>query len=483
MHSQSHRAAIHYAAVFALYLALAMLIPALADLYHGSDDWQNFAFSAFFTGGFALAVAMASKGPPPVLTTQFGFLLVGLLWLTTCLAGAVPLLGSGLSAADALFESVSAVTTTGGTVLIGLEDMPPGILLWRSVLQWMGGVGVIVLGLFVLPFLQVGGIAHFRIDPAGIGEQPFARLSTFGIGILSVYALLTLACALAYAVAGMGAFDALNHALTTVSTGGFSTYDVSFAQFIDRPAVLWVGVAFMFIGALPFSVLILLALRGRFDIIRDPQIRIFAAYAALLVLVSAIYLHSRHDIGLSDAFTLAAFNFVSIVTTTGYAAGDYTAWGPLSFALAFVAMFLGGCSGSTSGGIKTYRFIILFGVIRSGLRKLVYPSSVDTIHYGDNPVSAELERAVVLFLGSFLFIWMACTVLLAMTGLDFLSAFSGALSALMNVGPGLGDQIGPVGNYAGLTDGAKWIMAFAMLLGRLEILSVLVLLSPLFWLR
>lgn len=483
MHRQSIRSALHYAALFALYLAAIMLLPALAELYHGNDDWQTFALSAFFTGGFSLAVALASNGPPPPMNLRFGFLLIGLLWGATCLAGSVPLLAFGMPPVDAFFESVSAVTTTGATVISGLDHASPGLLLWRSLLQWIGGVGVIVLGLFVLPYLQVGGIAHFRIDPSGVSEQPFSRLNTFGMGILVVYTVLTLLCAIAYAAAGMGAFDAFNHALTTVSTAGFSTHDDSFGAYADQPAVLWVGMLFMFLGALPFSILILLTLRGRSDIFADPQIRLFAAYAGALVAAAALYLEANTDADHLQTVTLAAFNFMSIVTTTGFAAGDFTAYGPFAVAIGFLAMLLGGCSGSTSGGIKAYRFIILFGIIRNGVRKLVFPHLVETIHYGQHPVSAELERAVVLYLGSFLALWAAGTILLAMTGVDFLSALSGTLSALMNVGPGLGDEIGPAGNYAIMPDGAKWILSLAMLFGRLEILPVLVLLSPVFWMR
>lgn len=485
LQSNSLRAAVHIAAIFAIYLAVAMLVPAAVDLYYGNEDWKIFALSCFFTGGVSLAVALATNTRPPAVSARFGFMLVNLLWVATCLAGMVPLLASSidLSLADAVFESAAGVTTTGATVLSGLEGLPPGMLLWRSILQWMGGIGVIALGLFVLPFLKVGGVSYFRIESTDIDDRPFARFSTFAVGLISIYSLLTLACALAYAMAGMTAFDAINHALTTVSTAGFSTHDNSFGHYAGNKAVLWVGVVFMFIGALPFSVLILLALRGRFDALRDPQIRVFAAYTVAFILAVAIYLRVTLGMGMLDAITLSAFNFTAIITTTGYSTGDYASWGPFVFALAFVAMFLGGCSGSTSGGVKTYRFIILFGVIRSGVRKLVYPNTVDTIRYGDRPVGPEFERAVILFVGAFLFLWAIFTVLLAMTGLDFISALSASLSALMNVGPGLGDIVGPSGNYSSLSDFAKWIMAFAMLLGRLEILSVLVILAPVYWTR
>lgn len=485
MQSTSVRAAIHIAAVFAIYLSVSMLIPAAVDLYYGHEDWKVFTASSFFTGGLALAVAIATNTKAPPVSPRFGFLLVNLLWVTMCIAGAIPFLASSLemTPTDAAFEAVAGVTTTGATVFAQIDGLPPGMLLWRSILQWMGGLGVIALGLFLLPFLNVGGVSYFKIESSDIDDRPFARFSTFAAGLLSIYAVLTMACGIAYAVAGMSAFDALNHALTTVSTAGFSTHDASLGYYSGNAGVLWVGTLFMFIGGLPFSALILFALRGRFDAALDPQIRIFAAYVIIIILAVAIYLRVTAGMGMFDALTIAAFNFMSVVTTTGYSTTDYTAWGPFAFALAFVAMFLGGCSGSTTGGVKTYRFVILFGLINSGIRRLVYPSTVQTVRYGDRPVDEEIQRAVVLFIGAFLFLWAIITVALAATGVDFISSLSASLSALMNVGPGLGDTIGPRGNYSSLPDLAKWILTFGMLLGRLEILAVLVILTPLYWSR
>jgi trk system potassium uptake protein len=483
VHYPAIRAALHIAAVFAIYLSFAMLLPAVADLYFGNEDWRIFAFSAFFTAGLGLAVALATQGRPPALSTRFGFLVVNLLWLTTSAIGTVPLLASSLDIrlADAVFEAVSGVTTTGATVLVGLDDMPPGILLWRSILQWMGGLGVIALGLFILPFLNVGGVSYFKIESSDIGDRPFERFSTYTYSLIGIYMALTLACAICYAAAGMDGFHAVNHALTTISTAGFSTHDASMGQYSDNLLVLWVGIVFMFIGALPFSIVILLAVAGRFDALRDPQIRVFAGYVVIFSVAVSIYLRAATEIPFSEALTHATFNFVSIITTTGYASSDYTSWGPFVIACAFAAMFLGGCSGSTTGGIKAYRFLILFELLSNGIRKLVYPNTVQTVRYGDRPVDATMQRAVVLFISAFLVIWLVTTILLAATGLDFMSAMSGALTALTNVGPGLGEAIGPAGNFSGVPDSAKWILSLAMLLGRLEILAVLVIFTPVFW--
>lgn len=483
MPSSAVRAALHVASIFGLYLSVAMLLPACVDLYYGHDDWKVFVFSAFFTGGLSAAVALATQSRPPVASPRFGFLLVNLLWLTMAAAGVVPFMMSSLdmSLSDAVYESVSGITTTGGTVINGLDHAPPGILMWRSLLQWMGGLGVIALGLFLLPFLNIGGITYFRIESNDISDRPFERLATFTVTLLGIYAALTLACALAYAAGGMGSFDAVNHAMTTISTAGLSTHDSSFGMYNDNPVILWTAVVFMFIGALPSSILILFAVRGRTDALFDPQIKVFAGYTLLFVLAVAVYLRLTTGVPFTYAITHSAFNLVSIITTTGFASMDYSQWGPFAVACAFVATFLGGCSGSTAGGIKAYRFLILYELMVNGLKRLIYPNMVLPVRYGDRPVDNTMQRAVVLFISAFMILWLIATIALAATGMDLMSSMSGALGAITNVGPGLGESIGPAGNYSAVPDAAKWILSLVMLLGRLEILAVLVIFTPGFW--
>jgi trk system potassium uptake protein TrkH len=479
------RAAIHVAAVFALYLSAAMLIPAAVDLYFGNRDWRAFAFSALFMGGLAMAVALATQGRAPPVTTRFGFLLVNLLWLTLAIAGAVPFMASSLelSVADAFFESVSGITTTGSTVINGLDNAPPGLLLWRSLLNFMGGLGVIALGLFLLPFLNIGGVSYFKIESSDIEDRPFERFQTFTVSLIAVYTALVVACAISYAAAGMDGFDAVNHAMATLATGGMSTHDTSFVRYSELPAILWIGTFFMFVGALPFSIMILFAVRGRFDALRDPQIRVFAGYCIVFTVAVAIYLRVQLDTPFFEALTHSAFNFMSIITTTGFASDDYTQWGPFAVACIFVATFLGGCSGSTTGAIKAYRFLILFELMANGLRRLIYPHTVLPVRYGDRTVDPDMQRAIVLFIAAFFVLWAITTILLGATGLDLVTAMTGALTAMTNVGPGLGPIIGPVGNFSSLPDAAKWILSAAMLLGRLEILAVLVIFTPTFWAR
>lgn len=483
MNRTAVRAAIHVAAVFAIYLSVAMLIPAATDLYYGNKDWRVFAFSALFMGGLAMAVALATQGRPPQATTRFGFLLVNLLWLTLAIAGAVPFMASSLNLgfADAFFESVSGITTTGSTVINGLDSAPPGLLLWRSLLNFMGGLGVIALGLFLLPFLNIGGVSYFKIESSDIEDRPFARFQTFAVSMIGIYTGLVAICAISYAAAGMTGFDAVNHAMSTLATGGMSTHDTSFARYADTPSILWIASLFMFIGGLPFSIMILFIVRGRTDALRDPQIRVFAGYCIVFALSVAVYLRVKLGISFFDALTHSTFNFISIITTTGFASDDYTLWGPFAVACLFVATFLGGCSGSTTGGIKAYRFLVLYELMGNGLRRLIYPNTVQPVRYGDRTINEDMQRSVVLFIAAFFVLWAITTILLSATGLDLMTAMTGSLTALTNVGPGMGEIIGPVGNFSSLPDAAKWILSAAMLLGRLEILAVFVIFTPTFW--
>lgn len=483
MNRMQIRAAIHVASVFAIYLAIAMLIPAAVDLLYGNPDWQVFVFSALVVGGAAVAVALATRGKPPPVSPRFGFLLVNLLWATIALAGAVPLMLSSLdlSLTDAMFESMSGVTATGATVINGLDRAPPGLLMWRSLLSFMGGLGVIALGLFLLPFLNIGGVSYFKIESTDIQDRPFERLQTFLVSLIGIYVLLGFACAVLYVMGGMLPFDAVNHAMATVATGGFSTHDTSFLRYADNYLILWTGIVFMFIGGLPFSIMILIAVRGRPDALRDPQIRVYAGYVLAFSLALAFYLTVSADVPFIEALTQASFNVLSIITTAGFASEDYTLWGPFALGMFFLATFMGGCSGSTTGGIKAYRFLILFQVLGSSLKRLLYPNSVTPIRYGDRSIDADMQRTVVLFVATFFVLWGILTALLGLAGLDFVTALTGSLSSLTNVGPGLGPVIGPVGNFSSLPDSAKWICTAAMLLGRLEILAVLVIFTPTFW--
>ncbi|MEP3436444.1 MAG: TrkH family potassium uptake protein [Hoeflea sp.] len=482
MHGQTIRSAVFIASMAGLYLSAAMLVPAMVDFYSGNPDWQVFAVASFAVGAICLASAAANRGANAPFSRRLGFLVVNLLWITLSVTGAIPfyLASLGLDMADALFESVSAVTTTGATVISGLDAAPPGLLLWRSILQWFGGIGIVAMGLLVLPFLKVGGFTVFKIESSDTSEKPFARFAVFVRAFFAIYIGLTVICAILYRVLGMSDFDAVNHAMTTLATGGFSTHDASFGAF-QSPALIWTGTIFMAIAGLPFSVLILFAVRGRLDALGDPQIFAYGGLLLVLTIIIALSLRLSQDESFGIALTHSAFNVVSIVTTTGFASTDYTLWGPLAVTILFMATFLGGCSGSTSGGIKAYRLVIIASSIRSGLLRLIYPNSVRPVRYGSVAVEPDMQRTVFLFVCAYVGIWALGSIALAATGLDVETAISGSITALANVGPGIGSVIGPAGSFAPLGDPAKLILIFLMLLGRLEILAVLVLLMPAFW--
>jgi len=464
-------------------LAVTMLIPAALDFLLGNPDWKVFASTACIVGVVSILAVFAARRTMPPFSLRFGFILVNSIWIMASIVAALPMAfsGQGMSLTDAIFESVSGITTTGSTVLVGLDDMPPGFLLWRSMIQWFGGLGIIAMGLLLLPFLKVGGMQIYRMESSLESENPYTRFTAFSRALLGLYLLISLLCALAYGLAGMSPFDAINHAMTTVSTGGYSTHDASMGAF--RREILLVSVIFMGLGAMPFVALLRAAQARTAAQVGDPQIFVLFAIFLALALPVAFSLVLADEMILSDAMVHSIFNIVSVVTTTGYASMDYTLWGPFAVSVFMLAMFLGGAAGSTSGGIKTYRLIIMYQSLRTALSELIYPNGIFMVRYGGVKISGNMVKSVALFVVAFLALLLLMTLALGSTGLDLLTAYSGALTALTNVGPGLGDTIGPAGNFSTLPDTAKWILVVGMLLGRLEIMTMLVLVSPTFWNR
>lgn len=476
------RSVINVASICGLYLAAAMLVPAFTDLYFRHDEWRVFALSAAIVGGISLLAAAATHSGPPPFNRKMGFLLVNVLWLVFSLVGAVPFMLSSLKLefAKALFESISAITTTGSTVIVGLDNTPPGILIWRSLLHWLGGIGIVALGLFVMPYLRVGGISFFKMESSDTNDKPFARIASFTRAFVLVYVLITITCTLLYTDFGMSRFDAINHAMATVATGGFSTHDASFGYFNSEP-LLWTSTFFMTVCSLPFSGLIVFMVRRRVNALRDPQILAFLAYLTAFSMAIAIYLRLENGVPFHSALTHSFFTVASILSTTGFASEDYTAWGPFVVTLAFFMTFIGGCSGSTAGGIKAYRFIILFNTIRTGLYKLIYPDGIHALRYGKMTVTVDLQQSVMLFITTYLALWAAGGVVMTAMGYDVLTSMSAVITALSNVGPGIGPVVGPAGNFSTLSDPALYVLCLMMLLGRLEVLTMLVLLTPRFW--
>ncbi len=462
-------------------LATAMLIPAIVDVAQKNADWQAFVFSALLTGLFGMLLSLAVGGSlREGLDTRQTFILTTLSWATLPAFGALPFLWLGIGYADAVFEAVSGFTTTGSTVLTGLDSLPPGLLVWRSMLQWMGGVGIIVMAIVLLPFLRIGGMQLFQSESSDRSEKIVSRSVELIRLIGLAYLFLTVLCIAAYLATGMELFDAFNHALTTIATGGYSTHDESFGYF-KNPASGWVAVVFMIIGALPF-VLLIQALRGHpLQLWRDPQVRALLGFLALVSLTLTVYLGINMRFPFEEALLRATFNVVSIVTGTGYALGDFSQWGAPVVGIAFLLMFVGGCTGSTTGGIKIFRFLVFFGTVRAHLRRMVRPHRIMSEEYAGTRLTPELSFSVLAFLVVYMGSVGIITVALSFFDLDLVTAISAAATSVGNVGPGLGPVIGPAGHFAPLPDGAKWLLSFAMLVGRLELFTVLVLLDPDFW--
>jgi trk system potassium uptake protein TrkH len=464
-------------------LGATMFAPLLADVVAGNGHWTVFFESAVITILVGGLVALACQnGVSSGLTIRQTFLLTTLVWLALPLFGSLPFIlgGSELNFTDAFFEAMSGLTTTGATVIVGIEGLPEGLKLWRAIMQWLGGIGIIVVAMVFLPELRVGGMQIFRSESFDTMGKILPRAAEISSRISVIYVTITLACAVSYSVAGLNSFDAITHAMTTVATGGFANYDNSFGAFGAGPH--YVASVFMILSALPFVRYVqLISGNGATPLFRDSQIRTFFVVVFVLVGVMTLWLwqtfHGFSEIGFREAL----FNVTSIITGTGYASADYMQWGPFAVTMFFFIGLIGGCAGSTACSVKIFRYQLLFTSIKAQVRRIHSPHGIFTPRYQGRAVSDDVLNSVMAFFVAFMVSIGVVGVALAFTGLDFITSISGAASALANVGPGLGTEIGPAGNFAGLNDTAKWILAIAMLVGRLEIMAVFTILSWHFW--
>lgn len=464
-------------------LGVTMFAPLLADFNAGNGHWPVFLESAVITILVGGLVALACQnGVSQGLSIRQTFLLTTLVWLALPLFGSLPfLLGDAeLNFTDAFFEAMSGLTTTGATVIVGIENLPEGLKLWRSIMQWLGGIGIIVVAMVFLPELRVGGMQIFQSEAFDTMGKILPRAAEISSRISVIYVAITLLCALSYSIAGLNAFDSITHAMTTVATGGFANYDSSFGAFGAGPH--YAGSIFMILAALPFVRYVqLISGGGAKPLWADSQIRTFFFVIFSLVFVMTLWLwqtfHGFSELGFREAL----FNVVSILTGTGYASADYMQWGPFAVTMFFFIGLIGGCAGSTACSVKIFRYQLLFASIKAQIRRIHSPHGVFTPRYQGRPVGDDILNSVMAFFVAFMVAIGVVGVLLALTGLDFITSISGAAAALANVGPGLGNEIGPAGNYAGLNDAAKWILAMAMLVGRLEIMAVFTIISWHFW--
>ncbi|NRB05284.1 MAG: TrkH family potassium uptake protein [Rhodobacteraceae bacterium] len=463
-------------------LGVSMLIPTAFDYAQGDPNWWAFAESALmtiFVGG-TVALSCANTAGQK-LSIQQTFLITTGVWFALPIFGALPFVLGAPEAryVDAFFEAMSGLTTTGSTVFSGLDAMPQGFLLWRGILQWLGGIGIIVVAMVFLPELRVGGMQIFRTEAFDTFGKILPRAGEIASRISGIYLSLTAVCAICYYLAGLSPFDATVHAMTTIATGGFANYDASFAAF--DPAAEYVGTAFMMLAALPFVRFVQLTAGTARPLLEDRQIHVFFATALVIVCLLASQTVIRDGSFTEPAIRKALFNAVSIMTGTGYASADYMTWGSFAVAMMFFIGLIGGCAGSTSCSIKIFRYQLLFSSIRTQLQRIRSPHGVFIPRFAGRAVAPDVLNSVMSFFVFFIVTLGLVAVGLAMTGLDFTTSISGAAAALGNIGPGLGDVIGPTGNFAPLNDTAKWLLAFAMLVGRLEVMAVYAILTVRFW--
>ncbi|OUS06855.1 potassium transporter TrkH [Rhodobacterales bacterium 52_120_T64] len=463
-------------------LGVTMLVPFGVDFAYGNPDAGNFALSAMITvvAGSLMALATANASLN-TLTIQQTFLLTTLSWLVLPIFGALPFwLGEpNATYTDAFFEAMSGLTTTGSTVFTQLHTLPEGTLLWRGLMQWFGGVGIIVVAMAFLPTLKVGGMQIFRSEGFDTIGKVLPRAAEIATSISIVYLVLTITCIASYGAVGMDLFDATVHALTTVATGGFANYDDSFAGFSD--ATEYVATTFMILASLPFIRYVQMLNGSTKPLFKDSQVWAFLGFWAFLVISMAAYRYFNASGDTAGTFRQTLFNVTSILTGTGYASADYGVWGAFPVMLFFLMGLVGGCAGSTCCSIKIFRFQLLVAAIRSQIQKIHSPNGVFTPRYQGRRVGEDIMSSVTGFFVAFMLTLATLAVILGMLGLDAVTAITGAATALANVGPGLGHQIGPTGNFAGLPDAAKWVLSAAMLIGRLELMAVYVLFSFAFW--
>ncbi len=460
-------------------LGAAMGVPMIVDFIH-TGQGQTFALSAFITGLCGLVLTLACQSQNSKLNIQQTFILTTGIWVVLPFFGALPFMfGTDMGFTDAFFEAMSGFTTTGATVINNLETLPKGLLLWRALMQWFGGIGVIVVAMVFLPILRIGGMQIFRLEGFDTFGKILPRAAEIARSILGIYLLLTFLCFLAYSLVGLGYFDAISHAMTTIATGGFANYDASFAAL--GIGAEYVAIVFMILAALPFVRYVQMASGRTGPLFADAQVRGFMLIVGVVIAVFTLWQVQNGNYTLEVAFRKAAFNGVSLLTGTGFVSDDYMGWGGFAIVVFFLIGLVGGCAGSTTCSIKVFRFQLLFASVIAQIQRFYVPSGVFQPHYQNRAVSDEVISSVMAFFVLFMASLAGIAILLGLTGLDMLTAISGAAAALANIGPGLGDIIGPAGNYSSLTDSAKWILSGAMVLGRLELMAVYILFSFVFW--
>ena len=458
-----------------------LFIPLLTELIYQTESWQSYAVPILLYLIVGGSLVIINRNVELKISTKEAFIITVLSWVLMSILCAIPFIYTQLklSVVDALFESMSGITTTGATVLNNLDDLPKGILIWRALLQWLGGIGIVVIALVILPFLRIGGMQLFHLE----GDDPYdkflPKISSVVTKIVIVYAALTALLTILYFINGMTLFDSIAHSFTTISTGGFSTHSDSFAYFQSN-SILNIATIFMIIGSIPFLLLAQTTFTNN-ALFKDHQVRVLVLI--LIISVALIYYFARPyvDGNSLNQLSTISFNTISIISGTGYVSANFEKWGNYASVLFLLLMFIGGCAGSTTGGLKVFRFQILFTYIHLHLKRMLQPHMVLTSQFNGKKIPESTYDSVMTFFFVYIITFASSALLLSFSGLDFLTCISAAASAISNVGPGLGEIIGPEGDYSTLTNYSKLVLIITMFLGRLEMLTIFVLLIPSFW--
>ena len=465
--------------ILQIILGIFMLLPIIIQFFYSEID-SSFFGAALVTTIFGILFFLSNLDHDKKLSLQQAFLLTSLSWLSIAIFGSLPFIFSNIefSITNAFFESMSGITTTGSTIIPNLENMPKGILFWRAILQWLGGIGIIVMAITLMPIMNVGGMQLFKISNNDSSEKILPKSKEIAIRLIYIYFGLTALCAISYKILGMNVFDSMTHSMTTIATGGFSNYNESIG-FFDSVYIEISAMIFIILGSLPFIAYIKFLSGNRGIFFSDIQIKTFIktiAFSTILLMVYLI-LNNSSNLDIRSIF----FNVISILTGTGYVNAQFDNWGGFPLLLFLGLMFIGGCAGSTTCGVKIFRIQILWSFVGNQLKKIIYPKGIFVLKYDKNPIDNKFVSSIISFIYMYLIIFFIITALLSLTGLDFITSISGAATSISNVGPGLGSIIGPNGNFSSLPDISKWILTLGMILGRLELFAILVLFLPSFW--
>tara|TARA_B100000676_G_scaffold288331_1_gene319768 strand:- start:307 stop:1746 length:1440 start_codon:yes stop_codon:yes gene_type:complete len=465
--------------ILQIILAIFMLIPIISQFIYDEVD-SSFFGAAIVTFIFGTLFFLSNLDHDKKLNLQQAFLLTALSWLSVAIFGSLPFVFSNVefTFTNAFFESMSGITTTGSTIISNIENMPKGILFWRAILQWLGGIGIIVMAITLMPIMNVGGMQLFKISSNDSSEKILPKSKEIALRLIYIYTGLTAVCAITYKIFGMNIFDSLTHSMTTIATGGFSNYNESIGYF-DNASIEISAMFFIILGSLPFIAYIKFLNGDKKIFFTDIQIKSFIKIVliSIIILTSYIWINNDNDLNFRSIF----FNIISILTGTGYVNDQFDNWGSFPLLLFLILMFIGGCAGSTTCGVKVFRIQILYSFILNQLKKVIYPKGIFILKYNQSAVDDKFISSIISFIFMYLVIFFVITALLSLTGLDFLTAISGAATSISNVGPGLGTVIGPNGNFSALPDISKWILSVGMILGRLELFAILVLFLPSFW--